>query len=215
MEHDYPHHKGSHHGICGRCFRSPCCCHGFLLGAAMKGLKLGLGALKAAHAACCHDHGSCCCHIPEGTDIVVHALPGERRIVPYQIKNDTACGITVSLEPSPWTLCGCKDPVEMKPVHLSPAGPFEIPACGSASFDIMIETSQMKECQCYCTSVIMRGASCERIDIMVCVGGKIPAVCHHDVSKLRSWVRTRCFGPKGPLYVAPPAMVDSCEDTCK
>ena len=79
-----------------------------MLGAAIKTLKVGLGALNALQSAC-QDDGWSWCRIPEGTDIIVHALPGELRIVPYQVKNDTQCPISVKPEIKGWTTCGCED----------------------------------------------------------------------------------------------------------
>lgn len=79
----------------------------------------------------------------------------------------------------------------------------------------MIETQGMRECQCYRTTLVLKGSHCEKVQIAICVGGKVPAISRHDISKLRTWVRTRCFGGHGPDYIAPPAMVGhgchSCE----
>lgn len=148
------------------------------------------------------------------TDIVVHAIPGEVRIVPYVIKNDTSCPIEVKPKVGPWQVCGCEGQEKAGALSLQPGDPFTIEPCGSASFDIVLATKGLKACTCYCATITLEGASCEKIDVMFCIGGKVPAVCHHTPTKLLSWIKQCCFG--AGKYYAPPAHAGcGCGSCCK
>lgn len=132
-----------------------------------------------------------CCH----SEIVVHALPGERRIVPFLVKNDTQCPVTVTPHIRPFSECGCEDqPIDNAPTPiLVPPDPATIGPCGSHGFDIIIDTGGLKPCHCYCTTLNLDGTCCDPVRVVLCLGGKVPAVCHHDTSKLRAFVRACCF----------------------
>lgn len=206
--------QSASHSVCGHCHQSPCRCGTpFLFGACLKAAHLGWGLMSSLKTTCFSHEDWSWCRIPCDTDVLVHALPGERRIIPYQVRNDTQCPVTVNLELGPWTLCGCEgQAVPDFKVELRPPGPFTLEPCGAASFDIVIDTSSLKACTCYCATLTLKGVCCDPVNIALCVGGKVPAMCRHDVSKLRAWVRTCCSTWKGPRYVVPAPIVDGCHD---
>lgn len=189
--------KQGGHGGCGCCCGPAKWCKGVA-----KGLVHGLLS-----------HCKTGCKVCKA-DIVVHAIPGEVRIVPYLIKNETSCPIKVVPKVEPWHTCGCEGEGADALLSLQPAGPFSIEPCGSASFDIVLNTKGLKACKCYCTTITLEGASCEKIDVMFCIGGKVPAVCHHAPTKLLTWIRQCCFG--AGKYYAPAAQAGcGCGGCCK
>ncbi len=143
---------------------------------------------------------------------VVYAVAGERRIVPYQIKNDTRSPLSVTLAPQDWRVCGCTESAYSFGPRVQPEK-LEIPPCGSAHFDIVLDTARMEACRCYCAEIQVEGACFEPIETALCVLGRTPAVRHHAYSRLASWVRQCCFGDTG-AYVAPPPLVGGCRKTC-
>jgi len=188
-------------GACSHCGHTHCRCGAGLHFAAF---KLGFGLLSALKSAC-YPSMACGCTPACTPSVIVHALQGERRVVPYLVKNDTQCPIKLTPEIRSWSRCGSEEPETSIDPILTPGGPVEIAACGSHSFDIVIDAAGLKPCACYSTTLLLNGTCCHPVTILLYIGGKVPAVCRHDTSRLRAWVRGGCSG--GPGYVAPPVMV--------
>lgn len=194
-----------HHGFHGH----GCCPSHLFVAAARTAVHLGAGL--AAHLCGGHDHD---CHPSclDGADVLVYALPGERRVVPFQVRNDSHCPLRVTP----------KVEVEATGGGASTAGvvfavegkEHEVAPCGTAEVDLVIELARARACQCVSARLTFEGTNAPPVRVGVYVGGKLPAVVRHDLSRLRAWVRDFCFRRCGHLYVAPPPVVAGCACGC-
>jgi hypothetical protein len=90
------------------------------------------------HAGCHECRGRCDCgRCGADADVLVTARPGERRVIPIEVRNPTHREVTVSVDPGPWTSCEG----DQVAVHAAvrPAGDVTIPACSSHEFLLVIE----------------------------------------------------------------------------
>jgi hypothetical protein len=151
-----------------------------------------------------HHHKECCRGFREA-DAFVHALPGERRLVPLVVRNDTQCTIKVTPVISMWVdCCTAAEKINLGGPKLLPdANPFELQPSARRFFEIEIDTKGLDQCMCVCATLTLDGALCEPIRIALCLEEKVPLVAVHGVSKLLTWVKYHCFGHAARRYVAP------------
>jgi hypothetical protein len=154
---------------------------------------------------CSLDHRADCCHGRRHADALVHALVGERRLVPLVVRNDSSSAITVTPIVSMWVdCCTAAEKVGLGGPKLLPdAKPFELQPTARRFFDIEIDTKGLEPCTRVCATLVLDGALCEPIRIALCLEEKVPVTAVHGVSKLLTWVRYRCFGQAARRYVAP------------
>lgn len=84
----------------------------------------------------CRDRCTCC-GCGTDADVLVTTRPGERRVIPIEIRNPRHRDVTVTVDPGPWTSCDGSD-VALQSV-VRPAGELTIPGCTTREVLLVLE----------------------------------------------------------------------------
>ncbi|HTY72216.1 MAG TPA: hypothetical protein VMI11_07285 [Actinomycetes bacterium] len=98
------------------------------------------GCRDRGHGGCdgCRDRCSCRGGCSDA-DVLVIARPGERRVVPLEIRNPRHRDVTVSVDVGPWTSCE-GDEVAIEAV-VQPSGELTVPACSSREVLLVLQVA--------------------------------------------------------------------------
>ncbi len=196
-----------HRQACPKCHRTPCRCGGGVLAEATSRVLHGSARILDSLSELGRDPAASC-----RGDILIHAVDGERRVVSYEVVNDSKCKITFEASVSPWTDCCSGDALASPSIAISAPGPIELEPGESHRFDLIVETGGFPRCGCYTATLDLGGTRCEPVRVTLCLTEKVPLVCRHDPSRLRAWLRQNCFEwePKRYEAPAPELTADSC-----
>ncbi len=87
----------------------------------------------------CHEcRGRCECNgCGADADVLVTTRPGERRVIPIEVRNPTHRDVSVSVDPGPWTSCDGNQVAVQSVVR--PTGEVTIAGCSSHEFLLVVE----------------------------------------------------------------------------
>jgi hypothetical protein len=93
----------------------------------------------------CHEcRGRCECNgCGADADVLITARPGERRVIPIEVRNPTHRDVTVTVDPGPWTSCDGNQ-VGVQSI-VRPAAEVTIAGCSSHEFLLVVETGGVSQ----------------------------------------------------------------------
>jgi hypothetical protein len=158
-------------------------------------------------------HGCCGSHLGTGADIIIDAVPGERRIVAYEVVNDSKCDVSVQAEVGPLHNSCSEEVIEGgRIIEIVPGGLTFLAPCERARYRIRVDTDRLAACAIYEGEIRFKGTCCVA-RVRIRLKPLVPIICRHDTSHLRAWLKQCCFGAE-PTKIWAPAQVHGNDCGC-